>query len=103
MLLKVEGYRVTAVESLSEAIEHVRQGNGVDLLVTDYHLSRGELGTQVLGALRECVGARLKAVLVTGDTSSAIKHLPRDPHLRVASKPIDAGELLALLRALLAA
>jgi hypothetical protein len=40
---------------------------------------------------------------MTGDTSSAIKDLPRDPYLRVASKPIEAGELLTLLRALLAA
>ncbi len=102
MLLKVEGYRVTAVGSLAEALEHVRQGNGVDLLVTDYHLSCGELGTQVLAALRECFAAPLKAVLMTGDTSSAIKDLPRDPYLRVASKPIEAGELLTLLRALLA-
>ena len=40
---------------------------------------------------------------MTGDTSSAMKELPRDPHLRVASKPIKADELLTLLRALLAA
>jgi len=40
---------------------------------------------------------------MTGDTSSAMKEVPRDPRLRVASKPIDADELLALLRALLAA
>jgi hypothetical protein len=32
-----------------------------------------------------------------------MKEVPRDPRLRVASKPIDADELLALLRALLAA
>jgi two-component system, sensor histidine kinase len=104
MLLKVEGYRVTAVESLAEALQHVREKNRVDLLVTDYHLSDGELGTQVISALRaaaSCVA--LKAVLMTGDTSEAVKELPRDPYLRVASKPIDAEELLTLLRALLAA
>jgi hypothetical protein len=32
-----------------------------------------------------------------------MKEVQRDPHLRIASKPIDADELLALLRALLAA
>ena len=103
MLLKVEGYRVTAVDSLAEALQHVRDGNGVDLLVSDYHLSEGETGTQVIAALREALGISLKAVLTTGDTSSAIKELPRDPYLRVASKPIEADELLTLLRALLAA
>jgi len=103
MLLKVEGYRVTAVASLAEALQHVLEKNRVDLLVTDYHLSAGELGTQVIGALRAASAAPLKAVLMTGDTSAAIAELPRDPYLRVASKPIDADQLLTLLRVLLAA
>ncbi len=103
MLLRVEGYRVTAVASLEEALQHVRDGNGVDLLISDYHLGEGQIGTQVIAALREALGLSLKAVLTTGDTSSAIKELPRDPYLRVASKPIEADELLKLLRALLAA
>jgi PAS domain S-box-containing protein len=103
MLLKVEGYRVTAVGSLAEALQYVRGANGIDLLVTDYHLNDGELGTQVIAALRESLALPLKAVLMTGDTSTAVAELPRDPYLRVASKPIDADELLTLLRALLAA
>jgi signal transduction histidine kinase len=103
MLLKVEGYSVTAVGSLAEALEHVRAGNAIDLLITDYHLADGETGTQVVDALREATGLLLKVVITTGDTSSAIKQLPRDPLLRIASKPIQADELLTLIRALLAA
>ena len=103
MLLKVEGYRVTAVGSVQEALAHVQGGNVLDLLVTDYHLRDGELGTQVITSLRESLTAPVKAVLMTGDTSSAIKDLPSDPYVRVASKPIKAEELLTLLRALLAA
>lgn len=102
MLLKVEGFRVAAVASLGEALEEARQGEPIDLLVTDYHLSGGETGTQVIAALRELLGIHLKAILITGDTSSAIRDLPRDPQLRIASKPAKAEELLALMRALLA-
>jgi two-component system, sensor histidine kinase len=102
LLLELEGYHVTPVASLSEALRHVRQGGGVDLLITDYHLEDGETGTQVIAALREILGTSLRAVLTTGDTSTAIKQLPRDPHLRITSKPIRAEELLTLLRALLA-
>jgi two-component system, sensor histidine kinase len=102
MLLKAEGYRVTAVESLAEALRQVRQ-EPIDLLVTDYHLGDSETGIQVIAALRERLGFPLKAVLMTGDTSSAVQELPRDSYLRVASKPIKAEELLTLLRALLAA
>jgi two-component system, sensor histidine kinase len=101
MLLKVEGYRVTAVGSLAEALRTAREAEAVDLLVTDYHLADGETGIQVIAALRETLGKTLKAVLITGDTSTAIKELPRDPDLRFASKPVRADELLTLLEALL--
>ncbi len=79
------------------------RASGVDLLISDYHLNDGETGTQVIATLREILGVSLRAVLTTGDTSSAIKQLPRDPYLRITSKPIKAEELLTLLRSLLAA
>jgi hypothetical protein len=53
--------------------------------------------------VREEVSADIKAVLVTGDTSAVVKQMDGDPHLRIASKPINAEELLSLLRELLAA
>jgi PAS domain S-box-containing protein len=102
LLLKVEGYEVIPVASLAEALEKSRQFDGVDLLVTDYHLRDSETGIQVITALREALASPLKAVLVTGDTSTAIKELPRDPNLRVASKPIKAEELLSIIKSLLA-
>jgi len=101
LLLKVEGYEVVPVASLAEALQKAREVDGIDLLVTDYHLRDGETGIQVIAALRETVRSSLRAVLVTGDTSTAIKELPVDPNLRVASKPIRAEELLGLIRALL--
>jgi two-component system, sensor histidine kinase len=103
LLLTVEGFQVTGVATLAEALQHASGGNAIDLLVTDYHLANGETGTAVISTLRESLGTRLKAVLVTGDTSSAVKELPRDPFMRVASKPIQADELLTLMRALLTA
>ncbi len=100
MLLRVEGYKVTAVASIAEAME--RANDGFDLLVTDYHLDNGETGLQLISAMRERLGSTsLKSVLLTGDTSSIVKDAPRDPFLKIASKPIDADELLTLLRALI--
>ncbi len=103
LLLKVEGYQVLSVGSLAEALQKVREVGEIDLLVTDYHLGDGETGIQVIAALREVLRSSLRAVVITGDTSTAIKELPRDPHLRFASKPIKAEELLDLLKALLMA
>ncbi|HEY2275289.1 MAG TPA: ATP-binding protein [Steroidobacteraceae bacterium] len=100
MLLRVEGYRVTAVASLADALQTVAQAEP-ELLVTDYHLGNGELGTEVITALRERVRPGLKAILLTGDTSAVIKEMDADSDLRILSKPVNAEELLRLLQALL--
>jgi two-component system, sensor histidine kinase len=101
LLLKSEGYKVTAVASLAEALEEAARDPRLELLVADYHLQAGETGLQVIAALRARLSQPLKAVLITGDTSQAIAQLAGDPQLRIASKPIKAEELLGLLRALL--
>ena len=102
MLFSVEGYRVTAVASLAEAMHVARDGEAPDILVTDYHLGDGQTGTQVISAVRAALEMAVRSVLITGDTSTAIREIPRDPHLRIASKPINAEELIALMRDLLA-
>jgi hypothetical protein len=55
----------------------------------------------VIEALRAARHVPLKVLLMTGDTPSALNDLPRDPHLRIASKPINVSQLLATLRELL--
>jgi CheY-like chemotaxis protein len=102
MLLNVDGYRVTAVSSLAEALQRTSDITDLDLLVADHHLGCGETGMQVITALRASRGAPLKAVLITEDTSSRIRELFCCPYLRLASQPAKADELLGLLRALLA-
>jgi PAS domain S-box-containing protein len=103
MLLKIEGYRVATAASAAEALDLLRAPDAnFDLIVTDYHLEGGRTGTQVISAARELLGETFKAVLVTGDTSSAVRELKGDVHLRITSKPINSDELLALVRSLLA-
>jgi two-component system, sensor histidine kinase len=101
LLLKVEGYRVVAVGSLPDALGAARQDPDIDLVVTDYHLGSRETGTQVITALREILGKPIKAVLMTGDTSSAFRELPVESGVKIASKPIKADELLRLIHELL--
>jgi two-component system, sensor histidine kinase len=100
LLLKSEGYAVSAAESLPDALERVREMTQVDLILTDYHLPEGESGLDVIAAIRGKLGKPLKAVLITGDTSSAVAEIRRDPLLRVASKPIRAEDLLQILNEL---
>lgn len=101
LLLKVEGYRVTAVATLAEARTTAREFPDLDLVLTDYHLGSGETGSQVIAELRDILNRPVNAVLMTGDTSTAMREVPLDTNVRVASKPIKAEELLGLLKALL--
>jgi CheY-like chemotaxis protein/two-component sensor histidine kinase len=102
MLLRIEGYRVTTAASAAEALDLLRAPDAnFDLIVTDYHLEGGRTGTQVISGARELLGESFKAVLVTGDTSSAVRELKVDANLRIISKPINSDELLALVRSLL--
>lgn len=103
LLLKIEGYQVVAVGSLPEALERARSAEGIDLLVTDYHLGDGQTGLEVIAAVRDTLKTPVRSVLMTGDAPSAIRDLPRDPYFRIAAKPIRAAELMTLLRGLLAA
>jgi PAS domain S-box-containing protein len=101
MLLDIEGYHVTTAATAEEALQLVRGSNEFDLLVTDYHLEGGSTGTQVIAAAREILSDSFKAILVTGDTSSAVREMQGDANLRITSKPINSDELLALVKALL--
>ncbi len=104
MLLKAEGYGVTAAGSSDEAVRKATEEDArIALVVTDFHLGPGETGVQVILRVREVLRTPVKAVLITGDTSSAIRDLPPDPDLRVLSKPVQAEVFLGLVRELLAA
>jgi signal transduction histidine kinase len=101
-LLKLEGFEVVAAATAEEALLQMQEGTRFDLLITDYHLEPGRTGTEVIAAAREYFSADFAAILVTGDTSSAVREIQGDARLRIASKPINSRELLSLVRSLLA-
>lgn len=101
LLLELEGYQVVSAGSGEEALQRGREHPDIDLLVSDYHLKEDQTGLHVIAGLREQLARDVPAILVTGDTSSAIRKLLSDRQLRLASKPIDAEELLTLMNELL--
>jgi PAS domain S-box-containing protein len=101
LLLRVAGYQVTAAASLAEATERAHALPDIELVITDYHLADNETGIDVIESVREIRGQDRRVILVTGDTSSAIKDLPIGTATRIASKPIHADDLLRLLAELL--
>lgn len=102
MLLQVEGFEVSAAATLADAVGMATEHKDIRILITDYHLGNGNLGTQVIDAVRSVLGQGLRAVLVSGDTSGAARPAISDPRVRLASKPVIAEELLQILAELAA-
>jgi hypothetical protein len=69
-------------------------------VLTEYHFGSAETGLDVVMTLRKVARRKLPAVMITGDTSSAVRELGRDHHLKLVSKPIEVDRFLAALRAL---
>ncbi|HEU4604269.1 MAG TPA: ATP-binding protein [Steroidobacteraceae bacterium] len=98
LLLELEGYEILEATSLSQAKAVAKQNADIQLLVSDYHLANRELGTAVIDEVRKILKRHIGAVLMSGDTSKAMSQLALDERTRVARKPIEADELLGLLR-----
>lgn len=98
MFLRSEGYEVRVAASREEALSLLDADPRIDVLITDYHLDAGSTGMEVVAACRGRPGAqRLPAILLSGDTSSAVRAIAGDPTLRVSSKPIDPDRLIDLV------
>ena len=102
LLLRSAGYQVTTATSLTEAIARTRDSPDLDLVITDYHLARGDTGKQVVSSVRELRGPNFKAIVITGDTASAVHRFDGDGALCWMTKPVDPEQLLTLLERLLA-
>lgn len=102
IFLSVEGFKVTALSSLEEAMAAAQGPSGIDIIVTDYHLGGNTTGTEVIASIRKLLRRDVKAVLVTGDTSAAMREIQTDQNLRLVRKPVNAEELAGILRHLLA-
>ena len=98
MLLRAQGYRVTTATSVAEAIDCAQANPDLDLVITDYHLSGGDTGKHVISAMRELRGPTFKAIVMSGDTSSAVHAFDGDDHLCWLSKPTSSSVLLSVLR-----
>jgi two-component system, sensor histidine kinase len=98
MLLKSQGYRVTTATSVAEAIDCTHANPDLDLVITDYHLARGDTGRHVISAVRELRGPTFKAIVISGDTSAAVHAFDGDDHLCWLSKPMNSAVLLSVLQ-----
>ena len=69
-----------------------------DLLLADYHLDGGDLGTALIADLRERLGAEIPAAVITADRSPEVRaEIHRLPSVSLLTKPIKPARLRALI------
>ena len=103
VVLDGEGHRTTAVEDGPKVLELAARGAiRADLVVADYNLPNGVNGLQVVAGLREALGRKVPAIILTGDISTGtLREIARGGHLHL-NKPVKARELIDLIQRCLA-
>lgn len=71
------------------------------IVLADYHLDLGQLGTEAVRRVRRAFGAAIPAVVITADHSSEVAAHAGQADCEVLCKPIRPAELRALMRHLL--
>lgn len=90
---------VIAASDTEGAISELdRTGERPELLLVDYHLDRGRLGTDAIAAIRRRMKSGIPAAIITADHSPAIrKDVDRIEKVSLLLKPIKPARLRALI------
>jgi two-component system, sensor histidine kinase len=91
--------RVIAASNAEGALSELdRTGETPELLLVDYHLDHGRVGTEAISAIRKRVDAGLPAAIITADHSPAIQDDVRKlAGVSLLLKPIKPARLRALI------
>ncbi|WP_448205970.1 ATP-binding protein [Azospirillum sp. sgz302134] len=96
------GYEVMIAGSADQAVERVEAaGRFPDVMLVDYRLREGSVGTEAVLRVREMAGADIPALILTGESGPECEQDARQHGLKVVRKPVTPRQLRrALDRAL---
>ena len=101
-LLQSWGCRVDMASSISSALEHATR-QAPQAIVSDYRLRGQQTGAQAIAAVRESLGLRIPALMVTGDTAPERLREALASGVPLLHKPMAPGQLYQALTGLLRA
>ena len=99
MLLGSLGYRPIVAKNTEQAVRGIAEcREPPSLMICDYRLGADENGVDAICDIRECAGMQLPAILIGGDTFSAIADpLSGIEDCRLLDKPVNVDDLLELI------
>src|SRR5262249_36605955 len=98
LLLSAEGMKVIAVANGQDALDLITE-NGVrpDVVLSDFNLPGRMNGVDAIQAVRKAGDESLAAVVRTGDILSEVLDSIALHDVRVATKPVNADQLVRLV------
>jgi two-component system, sensor histidine kinase len=110
MTLEDYGLNVIAAADCIDAVRRLTSAGRVpDLVLADYRLRDGQVGAGAIAAIRDAMGSRVPAIILTGELASMGNELdqPLQDAQRLGAalfrKPIRSLELLEAIRSMMAA
>ena len=102
-MLEGWGCTVAVAASGAEAVELLDNlPRPPDAVIADYHLEAGTTGINEIGRIRRRLGREVPGIVITADHSSAVQTLVKRQGFWLLRKPLNPGQLRALLSQLLA-
>jgi PAS domain S-box-containing protein len=94
--LDMLGYQVVAADSQAALLTELGT-LAPDIVLSDYRLTQGETGFDVITAVRTSFGSEIPALLVTGDTDPALLRSMTERGILVLHKPLELETLQTVL------
>lgn len=94
--LDMLGYQVVAADSQATLLAELGT-LAPDIVVSDYRLTQGETGFDVITAVRASFGSEIPALLITGDTDPALLRSMTERGILVLHKPLELDTLQTVL------
>lgn len=97
-LLEIWGARVIKAETGDSALAQLAEGRSpLDLIVADYRLTKGPNGLQSIAIIRDTLGRRVPAIVMTGDTGSEVTRKILASGCALAHKPFQPDDFKNLM------
>ncbi|MCW2236869.1 hybrid sensor histidine kinase/response regulator [Azospirillum canadense] len=91
-------YEVLIAGSTDQALERLKEaGRSPDIVVADYRLRDGRVGTEAILRIRELVGAQVPGVILTGETGAECHRDAQAHGLGLLHKPVTPRQLHGML------
>ena len=92
---------VASVDQGLEILANMSPATWPQLILADYHLDQGLLGTDAIIKIRQAMGQDTPAIVITADRSSEMKHLIKESGFGLIHKPLKPAVLRKLINRLI--